>query len=131
VLAFESLLLLLACLSVLGPTVALAVMFADWGAATNTFRFLWLLTLLNAFTLASIGVALFLFNFGALILAHSINLSTHQDAPLLWKSWFGGDSPTRLHPFYPGLFSLLFFALLAGYFLVAQLRPHQSPVAGI
>jgi len=111
-----------AFLAVTGPTVAFAVMFARWRAASNTLRFLSLITLSNALPVASIAVALTLVNFGALLLAHLVDLSAHQGTPTLWKSWFGVDSATRLHPFYPGLFALTLYAFLAAYYLAAQTR---------
>src|SRR5262249_12714977 len=104
--------------SVLG----LAALFARRRIASNTWSLLRWLAGSNVLPVALFLGAVALFNFGTLLLAHLIDLAQHQghdNRPAL-EAWLGlvtpAPSPYRLHPFYPGLLTLVLDAAILVYF---------------
>jgi hypothetical protein len=105
-------------LAIAGSVLALAAMFERGHIASNTLRFLRWVAGSNALPIGLFLGGLALANFGALLLAHLIDLVQHQGhaGSAGWQSWFGLDTLPRFHPFYPGLFTLVLAGGLLVYF---------------
>jgi hypothetical protein len=105
-------------LAIAGSVLALAAMFERGHIASNTLRFLRWVAGSNALPVGLFLGALALANFGALLLAHLIDLVQHHGNTTSagWQSWFGLDTQPRFHPFYPGLLTLVLAGALFVYF---------------
>ena len=105
-------------LAIAGSVLALAAMFERGHIASNTLRFLRWVAGSNALPIGLFLGGLALANFGALLLAHLIDLVQHQGhaGSAGWQSWFSLDTLPRFHPFYPGLLTLVLAGALLVYF---------------
>jgi hypothetical protein len=117
---------LLGLASIFASVLAFAAMFARGHFISNISHFLWWLAGSNVATIALIVGGLALLNGAGLAIAHGVDVVRQQGTEGLaaWHSWLGLDSPTRLHPLYPGLLSLV---LMGGVFLYIVVLPLLRP----